>query len=170
MIYFRILFLVLWISICSISGLALSLVFWGNTNLNHWFGRLFYWGAAWVCRCRVEVEGVENLEIRQPCIYVANHQSAFEVVTFGRIYPRNTVVVGKKELLYIPLFGLFFKAAGNIPVDRKRRVSAISDLKAVSEQVRKRQVSVWIFPEGTRNRSDQPLMPFKKGAFYMALS
>jgi 1-acyl-sn-glycerol-3-phosphate acyltransferase len=169
MIYVRVLLIALWMLFCCLVGLMGCLVLWGNDNLDHYFARLYAWGANLFGRIRVDVQGVEHLEAHQPCLYVANHQSAMDMATFGHVYPQRTVVVGKKELYYIPLFGLFFKAAGNITINRSKRVSALASLADAVEQIKARKVSVWIFPEGTRNRSDQPMLPFKKGAFYMAV-
>jgi 1-acyl-sn-glycerol-3-phosphate acyltransferase len=92
-----------------------------------------------------------------------------DIPIFGWIFPLRTLVVGKKELLYIPIFNLFFLAAGNIALNRQARSRALADLADAASQIRKRGISVWIFPEGTRNRTDQPFLPFKKGAFYMAI-
>jgi 1-acyl-sn-glycerol-3-phosphate acyltransferase len=169
MIYFRLFFVFLWLFMSCTVGLVLCVFRWGDLNLDRSFGRLFAWGAIRFSGVKVEVEGLEHLEAQQPCIYVANHQSGLDMATFGSIYPHRTVVVGKKELLYIPFFGLYFKAAGNIVLNRQKRVSAIAGLSEAAKFIRKNKASVWIFPEGTRNRTDEPMMPFKKGAFYMAL-
>jgi 1-acyl-sn-glycerol-3-phosphate acyltransferase len=169
MIYFKLPFLCLWLVISCVFGIVGCLVRWGDVNLNHYFARVFSWGVLRISGVRTEIEGTEHLLAHQPCIYVANHQSGMDMATFGKIYPKRTVVVGKKELLYIPFFGLFFKAAGNIVINREKRVSAISGLAAAVEQIKARRVSIWIFPEGTRNVSSDPMMPFKRGAFYMAI-
>lgn len=170
MIYIKLPLICLWLVFSCLLGLIGCIVRWGDLNLDHYFGHLFAWGTLRIAGIRVIAEGTEHLSQKhQPCIYAANHQSGMDMATFGSLYPKRTVVVGKKELLYIPFFGLFFKAAGNIIINRQKRVSAISGLSAAVEQIKAKQVSVWIFPEGTRNRSDDHMMPFKKGAFYMAI-
>jgi 1-acyl-sn-glycerol-3-phosphate acyltransferase len=169
MIYIRLPLVLIWMILSCAYGLGLCLVRWGDPSVDRGFARFFSWGVLRICGIRVTVEGAEHLEARQPAIYVANHQSGMDMATFGAMYPSRTVVVGKKELLYIPFFGLYFKAAGSIVLNRQKTVSAIAGLKQAADQVRARQVSVWIFPEGTRNRTDDVMMPFKKGAFYMAL-
>jgi 1-acyl-sn-glycerol-3-phosphate acyltransferase len=169
MMYLKLPLICLWLVFSCVLGLIGCLVRWGDLNLDHYFGHLFAWGTLRISGIRVVAEGAEHLSASQPCIYAANHQSGMDMATFGSLYPKRTVVVGKKELLYIPFFGLFFKAAGNIVINRQKRVSAISGLSAAAEQIRNRRLSVWIFPEGTRNRTAEPMMPFKKGAFYMAI-
>jgi 1-acyl-sn-glycerol-3-phosphate acyltransferase len=169
MLYPRLVLLILWLLLLSALGLLWAPFRWGTLNFNRDFARVFARVALRLCRIRLEVEGLEHLEAHQPCIYVGNHQSGLDMATFGRIFPRRTVVIGKKELLWIPLFGLTFAAGGNLLIDRKRRVRAIAGLAQVVEAIRARGASVFIFPEGTRNRSSEPLLPFKKGAFYMAI-
>jgi 1-acyl-sn-glycerol-3-phosphate acyltransferase len=169
MIYVKLPLICLWLVLSCVLGLIGCVLRWGDVNLDHYFGHFFAWGVTKIAGIRVITEGHEHLAANQPCIYAANHQSGMDMATFGTMYPKRTVVVGKKELLYIPFFGLFFKAAGNIILNREKRVSAIAGLSAAAEQIKRRGVSVWIFPEGTRNRSDDLMMPFKKGAFYMAI-
>jgi len=95
-------------------GLAVSLIHWGNRSNGHRFAHRLARGALPLLGVRYHVEGEENLLIHQPCVYVANHQTDADVVVYGNIYPPNTVVIGKTEISRIPLFGLFFKASGNI--------------------------------------------------------
>jgi 1-acyl-sn-glycerol-3-phosphate acyltransferase len=68
------------------------------------------------------------------------------------------------------IFGLFWYASGNIYIDRNRRDSAVQSLDVAADRLRKKECSLWIFPEGTRNW-DHPekLLPFKKGAFHVAV-
>jgi 1-acyl-sn-glycerol-3-phosphate acyltransferase len=117
---------------------------------------------------RTRVIGRERLEARRPCIYLANHQSAYDVPVLAELYPAGTVVIGKKELSRIPFFGWVFRVTGNILIDRKNNPSAVGRLKEAEDAIRERGVSVWIFPEGTRGKVPGKLLPFKKGAFYMA--
>lgn len=169
MMYLKLPLICLWLVFSCLLGLIGCLVRWGDINLDHYFGHLFAWGTLKISGIRVVAEGTEYLSVSQPCIYAANHQSGMDMATFGSLYPKRTVVVGKKELLYIPFFGLFFKAAGNIVINRQKRVSAISGLSGAVAQIKAKRLSIWIFPEGTRNRTSEPMMPFKKGAFYMAI-
>src|SRR6185437_9234683 len=105
----------------------------------------------------------------QPCIYVANHQGSLDIATFGSFYPRKTVVIAKKEILYLPVLNLYFKAAGNLLIDRGNRSRAVASLAKAVRAIREKGASVWIFPEGTRNRTADPILPLKKGAFHMAI-
>lgn len=119
---------------------------------------------------RADVRGREHLTTQRPCVYVANHQSMYDVPVLAELYPENTVVVGKRELRRIPLFGWLYAATGNILIDRSDNPSAVVRLREAEEAIAGRGVSVWIFPEGTRATEPGRLLPFKKGAFYMAVA
>lgn len=168
MFYLRILVVGIWIVLICTWGLIKSIIRWGDTNLGTEFARAYSKFTLKVFGIDVELEGTENLN-NQPCIYTLNHQSNFDMATFGLAYPQNTVIIGKKELIWIPFFGLFYKASGNIMIDRKKITKAKGSLDQVVEAIKNRNVSVWVFPEGTRNRSGEGLLPFKKGPFHMAI-
>ncbi len=169
MFYFRTFLISLWIIISSLGGVLYSLFRWGNLNINRDFARIFSWVTLKIIGLRVEVDGKQYLKSSQPCIYIANHQSNMDMATFGGIYPQRTVVIGKKEVRWMPFFGLFFMAAGNILIDRQNQVKALAGLARATEIIKKKSVSIWIFPEGTRNRTGEGLLPFKRGAFHMAI-
>lgn len=170
MIYLRVPLLILWLFFSCAVFLVIALFRWGDLNLDRDFGKLFTPFGLKILGLKVETQGTENLTSHQPCIYVGNHQGALDVMIFGISYPERTITIGKKEIIWIPFFGLFFAAAGNIMINRHKRVQAIAGLNQALDVLKVKKASIWIFPEGTRNRSDQPLLPFKKGAFHMALS
>ena len=119
---------------------------------------------------RVHVENQNRLYMNQPCIYVANHQSNLDIFTMSPMFPYRTVVIGKKELKWVPLFGLFFMGAGNIMINRSDRSHSLAGLEAAAKHIHESGASVWIFPEGTRNRGAAEMLPFKKGAFRLAIA
>lgn len=119
---------------------------------------------------RTRVVGREHLTAHRPCIYLANHQSAYDVPVLAELYPPRTAVIGKKELKTIPFFGWVFVATGNILIDRKHNASAVGRMQEAEEAIVSRGVSIWIFPEGTRGKVPGTLLPFKKGAFYMSIA
>jgi lysophosphatidate acyltransferase len=145
---------------------------WRDLSLDHYYGQVLRFGVAPISGIPAQVEGIEHWHAHQPCIYVINHQSNMDSVVLSGLFPKRTILIGKKQLLWIPFFGLFYYGAGNILIDRKKRVSAIAGLDQAVAQMKARGASIFIFPEGTRNSPDkggQPLLPFKKGAFYMAI-
>jgi 1-acyl-sn-glycerol-3-phosphate acyltransferase len=117
---------------------------------------------------RIRVEGRERLAIH-PSVIVVNHQSNLDVVTFGSVYPERTVTIGKREIASIPFFGWFFRASGNLLIDRSSPASAKATLNAAAATIREKQLSVWMFPEGHRNQKPE-LLPLKKGPFHLAVA
>ncbi|WP_145521820.1 1-acylglycerol-3-phosphate O-acyltransferase [Yersinia aldovae] len=103
------------------------------------------------------------------CIYIANHQNNYDMVTMSNVVQSGTVTVGKKSLLWIPLFGPLYWLTGNLLIDRDNRAKAHGTIAQVVEQVKKKNVSIWMFPEGTRSRG-RGLLPFKTGAFHAAIA
>ncbi|PSW15091.1 1-acyl-sn-glycerol-3-phosphate acyltransferase [Photobacterium sanctipauli] len=103
-----------------------------------------------------------------PSVYIANHQNNYDMFTVsGAIRPR-TVTVGKKSIAWMPLFGQLYWLTGNILIDRANRSKAVGTIGQVVEKIKQRNVSIWMFPEGTRSRG-RGLLPFKTGAFHAAI-
>jgi 1-acyl-sn-glycerol-3-phosphate acyltransferase len=102
----------------------------------------------------------------QPYVVVANHQSLLDIVLLSRL-PREMKWVGKEELFKIPWIGLMLRLTGDIAVKRGDPESG-GEAVARAKAYLGRGMSVMIFPEGTRSR-DARLLPFKKGAFRLAI-
>lgn len=118
-----------------------------------------------------------KVEVRVPadagnygnCIYIADHQNNYDMVTAANAVQPGTVTVGKKSLVWIPFFGPLYWLAGNLLIDRENRAKAHGTIAQVVHHIKERNISVWMFPEGTRSRG-RGLMPFKTGAFHAAIS
>jgi 1-acyl-sn-glycerol-3-phosphate acyltransferase len=169
MFYIRMILLFFWLVFSCLISFFYAIYHWGHLNVNQFFARLYAWGGLRILGIQIEVEGREHLESHQPCVYIPNHQSNLDMVTYGMLFPARTLVIGKRELIWMPIFGLFFVAAGNILINRKKTVKAVAGLNDAVQEMKRKNASVWIFPEGTRNRSGVELLPFKRGAFHMAL-
>lgn len=104
----------------------------------------------------------------RPCVYIMNHQSAFDILVNMDVYPAHCVVVLKKSLAKIPVFGWIASMGDNVFIDRANRTASVQQLQQTRQFLFERQNSVWIFPEGTRNRSGK-MSPFKRGAFHLAV-
>lgn len=166
--YIRLFFTLSWLVVASSLAFPLALIRWRNAENNYLFGIIYGKVAQAIMGIRVHLEGGEHLRTR-PAIFVLNHQSGLDLATMSRIYPKGAVIIGKKELRRIPAFGLMFEAFGNVLIDRQDRRNALSGLNQAVAEMKKKNLSAWIFPEGTRNPSGEGLLPFKKGAFYMAI-
>ncbi|MFH1803771.1 MAG: lysophospholipid acyltransferase family protein [Pseudomonadota bacterium] len=95
-----------------------------------------------------------------PCILVSKHQSAWETLTFHTLV-RDPAYVLKKELINIPVFGLFLKYSGQVAVDRSAGASALKGMITGVDKALKRGAQIVIFPEGTRTPpgTDRPYHP-----------
>jgi 1-acyl-sn-glycerol-3-phosphate acyltransferase len=133
------------------------------------FGRVFCRGLTKLMGWRMDVANRERLDSARPCVFVANHQSFLDVVTFGSIFPQRTVSAGKREIGRIPVFGWFYRLSGNLVLDRGNPRDARDSLDAAARTIRGENVSVWFMPEGHRNQTAE-LLPFKSGAFRLALA
>jgi 1-acyl-sn-glycerol-3-phosphate acyltransferase len=104
----------------------------------------------------------------RPHVYVANHQSQFDIPALILSLPQPVSFVTKRELLFVPIFGQALWLAGFVFVDRRDRERAIRSLERAARRIR-RGASVLVFAEGTRS-PDGRLLPFKKGGFMLALA
>lgn len=166
MFYVRFTLVLTWGLLVTAVFLPVAVMLWGNTSLSWAYARTLAWGALRILGIKVSVEGREHLRTR-PAIFLGNHQSNFDILFHGVVFPRHTVVIGKRELLKVPLFGLFFAATGNILIDRRDRSQAVAGLSDAVSTLQQRNTNIWIFPEGTRSKGTG-LGTFKKGGFHMA--
>lgn len=118
-----------------------------------------------ITRVYPEIEQDKN----RSCIYIANHQDNFDLVVAGHVVQPNTVTVGKKSLAWIPFFGQLYYLSGNILIDRDNKAKARDTISQVVNVIKEKQISIWMFPEGTRSRG-RGLLPFKTGAFRAAIA
>lgn len=108
------------------------------------------------------------LEHQRPAVVVANHISNHDLFVFGSYLSARTVSLGKKSLKWVPLFGQVYWLAGNVLIDRGKANKTQQTIKAVSDALLKKDMSIWVFAEGTRGHG-KGLGRFKKGAFQMAI-
>lgn len=163
----RIILLVLHCVLASVIGLLVCLVRPFHPSNSRICARIY--GVPLIYLLGIKVEGDSLLTAKQPCVFIANHQSNFDLFILGSQVPNRTVSVGKKSLKWIPLFGQVYWLAGNMLIERGKAQEARAALQQSSKILKQQNTSIWIFPEGTRNQSGT-LLPFKKGAIQMAMS
>jgi 1-acyl-sn-glycerol-3-phosphate acyltransferase len=113
------------------------------------------------------VAGREHMRPGETYLVMSNHQSLYDVPVLFRVIGSNIRMIAKKELFGVPIFGGALAAGGFISIDRENRNAAIASLQRARDLMAS-GTHVWIAPEGTRSRTGA-LLPFKKGAFYLAL-
>ena len=105
----------------------------------------------------------------RPVVMVGNHQTGLDFAIISQACPGGIVVVAKRELKNIPIFGWFFMIAGNLLIDRSNPKAAKKQMDDARTLLVEKRLNLAVFPEGTRSRT-QEFLPFKKGAFNVAIS
>ena len=108
----------------------------------------------------------ENIELNNPCIYVANHSSHFDIPALYVVFPFFLYFIAKQELKKVPMFGWANTLVGTIWINRKDRAKAMETMLQAGQDIR-RGKNVISFAEGTRSK-DGELGIFKKGTFQLA--
>ena len=119
-----------------------------------------------VAGVRLTVIGEENVPKDQAVLYIGNHRSYFDILlTYSRC-PRLTGYVAKAEMLRYWFLRDWMKALYCLFLDRKNIKAGLKTILEGIEYI-KRGISICIFPEGTRNRTDE-MLPFKEGSMKIA--
>lgn len=123
-----------------------------------------------ICGMKVEIEQSDLIEPNRGYAIISNHQSMFDIVIIGgTLYTNYPKYVSKKELgKWIPSISLNLTRGGNALIDRKDRSQSLRAIREMAATAQDRDVSVMIFPEGSRSR-DGELREFKRGGTSMML-
>ena len=116
---------------------------------------------------KVTVIGEDRIPKDTPVLYVGNHRSYFDVVlTYARC-PGLTGYVAKDSMKKIPLLSSWMKRLHCLFLNRSDIKEGLKTILQGIDQM-KNGVSMCIFPEGTRNKTDDLMLPFKEGSFKIA--
>lgn len=121
----------------------------------------------WLVGCPVTIKGKENFAAGRSYIVTFNHNSLLDVPLSAPYVPGANKTIAKKSFAKVPLFGWFYRK-GSVLVDRNSDASrrqSFEDMK----NVLKKGMHMSIYPEGTRNRTNEPLKKFYDGAFKLAV-
>ncbi|XP_064648981.1 1-acyl-sn-glycerol-3-phosphate acyltransferase alpha-like [Lineus longissimus] len=121
-----------------------------------------------IMQIKIDIRNKENTLSDKPAIMVCNHQSSIDLLGMMSIWPSRCTGMAKKSLLYAGPFGPSAWLAGTIFIDRFQPGKARETMRGTVDLIKKKNVKVWVFPEGTRNH-DGNMLPFKKGAFHLAI-
>ncbi len=116
---------------------------------------------------RLKVEGRERIDPKKSYVIVGNHRSSLDFIVNGHAFPGVFRFLAKQELLKIPVFGLIVRKMCLV-VDRSSAMSRARSVVALKQQLAEGW-SIFIYPEGSRNDTEQPLAPFFDGAFRIAI-
>ena len=118
---------------------------------------------------KIHVSGKENLRAldeEKAIFIISNHRGYFDILTGYTVLRRKCGIVAKASLGKVPILGYWMKKIHCLFLDRSNlRSGAMMVVDAI--RLMDSGISIWIFPEGTRNKNDDPtsLLPFKAGVF-----
>jgi 1-acyl-sn-glycerol-3-phosphate acyltransferase len=113
------------------------------------------------------IKGKEHFRHGENYVIVCNHNSFMDVPLSSGSIPGPTKTIAKVEMAKIPLFGIIYKR-GSVLVNRKSEQSRKESYTKMKD-VLKMGLHMCIYPEGTRNKTAEPLQPFHDGAFRLSV-
>ena len=132
----------------------------------HWCARAWARLILLTTRVRVEVTGLDRLDPDRTYVFVANHQSIYDIPILFWSLPHQLRIIAKESLGRFPFLGWHLRRTGHMLVDRKRPDRA--RIFGWASKLTANGLSLIVFPEGTRSR-DGRVGRFKGGSFYLAL-
>lgn len=135
--------------------------------------RMVQWGfrgIMFIAGTKVEVHGQENVPKDEAVLYVANHRGFFDVVTTYSLVPDLTGYISKDNIKKVPVLGMIMKRVYCLFIDRSDIKQGLQVILEAVEYVKK-GISIYIFPEGTRNKDTQHpenLQTFHDASFKIA--
>ncbi|MGQ0737739.1 MAG: lysophospholipid acyltransferase family protein [Bacteroidota bacterium] len=127
------------------------------------------WMNVWlpVVGCPIRIKGRENFQKGKAYIVTCNHNSMMDIPLSCPYIPGPNKTIAKSSFVKVPLFGIYY-IKGAVLVNRKNEESrrrSYDKMKAVL----KKGMHMSVYPEGTRNRTNEPLKKFHSGAFRLAV-
>jgi 1-acyl-sn-glycerol-3-phosphate acyltransferase len=129
--------------------------------------RVWNWLFIYLTGSSLKVNGKENFLKGETYIVTYNHNSFLDVPISCPFTPGPNKTIGKIEMMKIPIFNIPYKR-GAVLIDRKSKTSRFNAYSAM-QSVIAGGMHMCVYPEGTRNKTNEPLMPFKAGAFKLAI-
>jgi 1-acyl-sn-glycerol-3-phosphate acyltransferase len=139
----------------------------GESKWGYYTGRV--WGRIMcaLALTRIKINGNENINPNQSYIFVANHQSMFDIfLVYGYLNAKFKWIM-KQEIRKTPLLGKACESMGHIFIDRSNPMRAQKSLQEAQERLLQGHNSIFLFPEGTRSANGK-VGRFKRGAFTIA--
>ena len=112
---------------------------------------------------------LDKVDENKNYIYVCNHQSFFDAVIMGLVFPRNSYIIAKDSLKYVPYFGWLYTLSGNFYIKRGNSEKAKQTLNRVIQKIKTQKSSIFILPQGTRAKNNQ-VTKLKRGFVQLAKS
>lgn len=117
----------------------------------------------------VHIEGKEKIPKDQRYLVVANHLSNYDPMSvLSSLRKEKIVFISKPENFNIKMVGSLMHMSGFMAIDRDNVRNAMKTINKAADYIKSGESNIFIFPEGTRNRTEKPLLEFRNGAFKIA--
>jgi 1-acyl-sn-glycerol-3-phosphate acyltransferase len=146
---------------------ALARPFDRRREVYHWSWHTWSRFALWLFRVRVSVRGEQRGPGDGNRIYIVNHASYIDIPVLGVALRDRAVFVYKEELARTPIWGPLLRISPHIGISRTEGREAFETIEQTARRIREGNISVIIFPEGTRT-VDGSIGEFKRGGFLLA--
>lgn len=119
-------------------------------------------------RIHVHVSGIEKIPKDTKLLFVSNHRSNFDpLITWYALKKWKLAFISKPENFKIPFFGRIIRRCCFLPIDRENPRNAMATINRAAKLLKKQEVSIGVYPEGTRSKTCE-LLPFHNGVFKIA--
>lgn len=128
--------------------------------------KIVFWWITILAGVRLDCKGAEKLPKDEPFMYIANHRSYYDILAGYLTVPTLTGFVSKDDLKRVPCISHWMRILKCLFLNRDNPREGMKTILQGVEQI-KEGYSVFIMPEGTRNKSDE-LLPFHDGSFKLS--
>lgn len=140
-----------------------------NSKFFRWLLDGYTWFAMVLLKIKVHVKGMENVPENTRFLLVQNHYSNYDPIVTWFIFKKyDLAFVSKPENFKVPFFGKLISRCCFMAIDRENPRNAVKTVDKAAKLLKANEVSVAIYPEGTRNKSYVGLLPFHNSVYKIA--
>ncbi len=122
-----------------------------------------------LARIEIRVRGKDKVPADSNFLLVSNHLSDHDFMSMLTVLRgRSVAFVSKPENFNYPIAGKYLHKGGFLAINREEAREALTTIREVADRMKTLPISYGVFPEGTRNRQVEGLLPFREGVFLMA--
>lgn len=129
----------------------------------------YTWLVLKLLRVKIDVSGIERIPQNTRFVLVGNHRSNFDPIITWLVFKRyDLAFISKESNFKIPVFGRIIRKCCYMAIDRENPRNAIKTINRAGNLIKSNEVSVAVYPEGTRNKECNGLLPFHNSVFKIA--
>ena len=122
-----------------------------------------------IMRIKLDLNGLDKLPKDKTILLVGNHRSNFDPIIAAYVFRKyNIAFISKFANFKIPLFGMLIRRLCYLGIDRENPKNAIRTISKASKLITNNNLSIGVYPEGTRNKDSKDLLTFHDGVFKIA--